>query len=296
MDLRHLRYFAAVAEDLSFTAAARRLNVSQPPLSQQIRELEEERGTVLFERTSRHVRLTPAGAAFLVRVRAIFGQIEQAAEEARVIGQGRIGTLDIGMTGSVLMGPLASLVREFGAAFPQVVVRLHELPPVEQHAALLARRTQISFLRRPPEDPDLVTELAWPESVGVALPKDHRLTNADAIGLADLKGEDFAFLRLSDSPFAKYLFGCCVSAGFSPRIVQQAVESYSLISLVAAGTGVALVPEAIRRLVHPQVVYRPLRGTSAKADVMMLYRAERNAILDNFLAVARAVLTHAGPA
>ena len=291
-----MRYFAAVAEDLSFTAAARRLNVSQPPLSQQIRELEEELETALFERTSRHVRLTPAGAAFLVRVRAIFGQIDQATEEARVIGQGRIGTLDIGMTGSVLMGPLASLVREFSAAFPQVVVRLHELPPVEQHVALLSRRTQISFLRRPPEDPDLVAELAWPESVGVALPRDHRLTSADEIGLADLKDEDFAFLRLSDSPFAKYLFDCCVAAGFSPRIVQQAVESYSLISLVAAGTGVALVPEAIRSLIHPRVVYRPLRGAIARADVMMLYRAERNAILDNFIAVARAVLAHAGSA
>lgn len=294
VELRHLRYFVAVAEDLSFTSAARRLNVSQPPLSQQIRQLEDELGTSLFKRTSRRVELTPAGAALLVRARAILAELDQAAEEVKVIGRGHVGTLDIGMTGSVLLGRLAALVRDFSAAFPQIIVRLHELPPTEQHAALVARRTDISFLRRPPDDSDLEQELGWREQVGLALPVDHPFTTMDRVSLIDLREEVQVFLRLNDSRFAQYLWTCCVEAGFTPKISQQAVESYSLISLVAAGFGIALVPERVQSLSHPGVVYRKLHGTGPAADVMMLYRPDRSPVLETFLRVARIFLRSPG--
>src|SRR3954469_14827956 len=133
MELRHLRYFVAVAEELSFTAAAHRLRVSQPPLSQQIRDLERELKTTLLVRTSRRVELTAAGRAFLEQAHSILAQTDRAAEQARAIGQGQIGTLNIGTTGSVLLGPLLAV---FSRRFPQVALRIHEMPPQEQEEAL----------------------------------------------------------------------------------------------------------------------------------------------------------------
>ena len=291
MELRHLRYFVLVAEELSFTAAAHRLRVAQPSLSQQVRDLEREVGTALFFRTSRRVELTPAGAAFLEQARAILAQTGQAAEQARAIGLGQVGSLDIGLTGSVLLGPLGPLVAAFGAHFPQVVVRLHEMSPQDQQAALHARRTDISFLRRPAEDPELVDELAWPETVAVALPERHKFAAHRRIPLSILREESFVFLRLEDSRFAQYLRACCIEAGFLPRISQQVVEAYSLTSLVAAGLGVALVPGCVQTLSRPGVIYRPLEEPAPRADVRMIYRPDRSAVAERLISLARDVLT-----
>lgn len=290
MELRHLRYFVAVAEELSFTAAANRLGVSQPPLSKQIQDLEHHLKTQLFVRTSRRVELTPAGAAFLEHSRSILGQAEQATEQARVIGSGQIGTLDVGTTGSVLLGPLAPLIALFSARMPDVLVRIQEMSPLDQQAALHARRTDISFLRTPPDDADIVSELAWPEKVGVVLPEKHRLAHRERINLIDLQDESFVFLRLSNSRFARYLRDCCVEAGFIPRISQQVAESYSLTSLVAAGLGVSLVPETITNLSREGIIYKPLEEPAPVGDVKMLYRPDHSAVLTRFLAIAREFL------
>lgn len=290
MELRHLRYFVLVAEELSFTAAAHRLRVAQPSLSQQVRDLEREVGTALLSRTSRRVELTPAGAAFLEQARAILAQAARAAEQARAIGLGLVGSLDIGLTGSVLLGPLGPLVAAFGARFPKVVVRLHEMSPQDQQAALHARRTDVSFLRRPTEDPDLIDELAWPEAVAVALPEHHALAARRRIPLSLLREESFVFLRLEDSRFAQYLRACCIEAGFLPRISQQVVESYSLTSLVAAGFGVALVPQCVQTLSRPGVIYRPLQEPEPRADVRMIYKPDRGSVAERFVALAREFL------
>ena len=290
MELRHLRYFVSVADELSFTAAATRLRVAQPSLSQQVRDLEREVGTALLVRTSRKVELTAAGGAFLEQARAILAQAGQAAEQARAIGLGLVGSLSIGLTGSVLLGPLGPLVAAFGARFPRVAVRLHEMSPHEQQAALHARRTDISFLRRPVEDPELTDELAWPETVAVALPEQHPLAARRSIPLSLLREESFVFLRLEDSRFAQHLRDCCVEAGFMPRISQQVVEAYSLTSLVAAGLGVALVPDCVRALSRPGVIYRPLQEPAPRADVRMVYRPDRSSIADRFINLARAIL------
>ncbi|MFH6785190.1 MULTISPECIES: LysR family transcriptional regulator [Methylobacterium] len=293
MELRHLRYFVAVAESLSFTAAAERLGVSQPPLSQQVRDLEAELGTPLLWRTSRSVALTPAGAAFLPRARAILAQVEEASAEARAVGAGRTGTLDLGLTGSILAGPLGRLIRLFGERYPAVLVRLHEMPPGEQPAALHAHRTDLGFLRHPPDDPSLRRLRAWPEAVGVALPAGHRLASRREIALSDLSGEAFVSLRLRDSRFATSLRDACLAAGFAPRLVQQVVESASLVNLVAAGLGVALVPESVGALPRPDIAYRPLAAPAPAADVFALYRAPASAVTENFLALMR---EHAGAA
>jgi DNA-binding transcriptional LysR family regulator len=290
MELRHLRYFVAVAEELSFTAAAARLHMSQPPLSQQIRDLELELQADLFRRTSRRVELTPAGQAFLQRARSILIQVDQAAAEARAIGLGSIGTLDIGMTGSILLGPLAPLLASYSEKHSKVDVRLHEMSPLDQIAAIHARRVDVSFLRSPLNDPDLVTELAWPERVGVALPTTHPLAMREHLNLVELSDETFIFLRLRDSPFAEYLRRCCIDVGFMPKISHEVVEAYSLTSLVATGMGVALVPESVGRLSRRDIIYRPLLDRNPVADVKMVYRQDSEAVVRQFIEASRVFL------
>lgn len=287
MELRHLRYFVAVAEAASFTAAARSLNISQPPLSQQIRDLEAEVGTRLFERSSRNVELTEAGADFLEQARMILGQVEHATRQARAIGSGQVGALNIATTGSVLLGPLSNLIARFRNAWPGVFVRIHEMDPEAQEAALLSHRTDLSFVRRPRNHPDLVANVAWHEKVGIALPEHHRLADFGEIALGDLRQESFVFLRLADSRFARYLHDCCVAAGFVPDITNEVVESYSLTSLVAAGLGVALVPECIRTLSRPGVVYRPLADPAPEADVYVISRPNPGPVIAAFLEAAQ---------
>lgn len=290
MDLRHLRYFLAVAEELSFTAAAKRLNLSQPPLSQQIRDLEAELETPLFERSSRRVELTAAGRGLVDHARAILAQAEQAVEDVRVIGAGRTGMIRVGTTGTVLLGPLAGLMAGFAARHPGIAVRVREMGPVAQVEALKARRVDVIFLRRPPVEPELAAEVAWRERVGVALPVRHPLAARPRLLLRALEGEDMVSLRLRNSRFAQYLRDCCVVAGFAPRIVHEVVEAYSQASLVAAGLGVALVPECVRLLARTDIVWRPLEPPVPEADVWMLTRLDRPAAVDRLLEVARELL------
>ncbi|CAM5774805.1 LysR family transcriptional regulator [Labrys miyagiensis] len=290
MELRHLRYFIALAEELSFTAAAQKLHISQPPLSQQIRDLEHELGTLLFLRTSRKVVLTEAGTAFLAHARSIIASAELAATQVRAIGQGMTGALNVAATGSMLLGPLAALMADYQRRFPAVVVGLQEMAPDAQLNALLTRAVDVSFLRLPPADAELMRETAWREPVGVFLPAGHRLAGRGAIALSELSDDDHVFLRLRDSTFADYLRKCCIEAGFMPRITQQVIEAYSLTSLVAAGFGVALAPRSASALSRPEVVYRDLMPPAPAADVSMVYPRDQSPVLTRFLSFARRFL------
>lgn len=288
MELRHLRYFVAVARHLSFTAAAESLGVAQPPLSQQIRDLEAEVGTALFERTTRRVSLTRAGVDFHAQALAILDKSGEAMARARAIGAGAAGIVNVGLTGSMLAGPLGRAIRDFDIAYPDVDLRIHEMSPDRQIAMLKAGQTDISFLRSPPPDADLVSVRAWRETVTLVLPKGHRLALKAVIDLADLSQERFVFLRLSDSLFAKYLWACCVEAGFIPNITHEVVEAASLTSLVAAGLGIAIIPEFVARLAHTDVVYRPVAGKTISADVHALWVREKDGpLISNFLALVR---------
>lgn len=287
MELRHLRYFVAVAETLSFTEAARRLAMSQPPLSQQIRDLEIELGTKLLLRSSRRVSLTAAGGAFLAQARLILAEAERAMDEARAIGAGRFGTLDIGLTGAVLLGGLGRLVAAYQQVSPGVRVRLHEMPPDEQETALRAGRLDLCFVRNPGADDALRAEPAWRETVGVALPHRHRLAGRRRLALAELRDEDFVFFRRTNSRFAEHLWQCCVGAGFAPRIAQEVVEAQAVLALVADGFGIALLPESACRLVPPEIVFRPLSAGPARADVSMAHRPNPPPVVEGFLEFAR---------
>ena len=291
MDLRHLRYFATLAQERNFTRAAERLNVSQPPLSQQIKALETELGTLLFLRTSRRVELTAAGQVFLAHANAILERVEQACAQARAIGGGHAGQLDIGSSSSLLLGPLPQVVAGYRRAFPGVRVALHEMTPAAQLAALRDRRIDASFSRTPVVDEHLAAELAWEDPVVVALPRGHRLVARRKLLLKDLAGEEFVLLKLDSSSFAAYLNQCCVDAGFMPRASQYVVESQAIPSLVAAGLGVALVPASLAGALKRGVEYRPLAGATPRADVYALSRRDDpSATVRGFLEKAREIL------
>jgi DNA-binding transcriptional LysR family regulator len=213
MDLRQLRYFIAVAEERSFTLAARRLNLSQPPLSYHIQTLEAELKTQLLHRTSRRVELTKAGEALLGRGRAILQQIKLAEDEVQSIGAGLIGTLDVGATGSILRGRLAELLAAYRKVAPSVKTTVHEQAPALQIAALLNRTTNICLIRSVPTEHGLTSKLAWREEVVLALPHAHRLAGRKRVALSELASEDHIVLDPNSSEFARYIQKCCVDAG-----------------------------------------------------------------------------------
>jgi len=165
------------------------------------------------------------------------------------------------------------------------------MAPQDQEEALRERRVDVCFLRRPTDDPNVINELAWPARVGVVLPEGHLLAAREKVALPELRDERHAFLRLKDSRFARYLRDACVDAGFVPSISQQVVEAYSLTSLVAAGLGVALVPECISNIPRPGVVYRPLAEPAPIADVRMIYRRDHSAVAERFVRMAREFAT-----
>ena len=291
MDLRQIRYFIAVAEERSFTVAARRLNLSQPPLSQQIQSLEAALGAKLLYRTSRRVELTQAGEALLERARAIQQQIQLAEDEVRSIGAGLIGSLDIGATGSILRGRLADLLAAYRKVAPSVKMTVHEQAPALQIAALLNRTTNISLNRSIPAEDALSSELAWPEEVVVAMPKAHPLARRKRIALGDLASEDHIVLQPESSQFARYIQKCCIDAGFLPRVSQQVVDAQSVPSLIAAGFGVALVPQSIARFTTGEIVFRPIRPSPPSADVFLVFRKdETSMVVQNFIKLARRFL------
>ena len=292
MELRHLRYFATLAQELSFTRAAQRLNVSQPPLSQQIRALEIELGTLLFLRTSRRVELTAAGHVFLAHAKAILERADQACAQTRAVGAGHAGHLEIGLSGSLLLGPVPQLIASYRRGLPGVKVVLHEMTPAAQLAALRDRRIDISFSRTDVNDYFLVSELAWEDPVLVALPRGHRLVARRKLALKDLAGEEFVMLRLDSSGLAGYLNQCCVEAGFMPRASQHVVDAQAIPSLVAAGLGVALVPASLQHVHRRGVEYRSLTGSAPRADVHAIRRREDfSAVVRGFIDKAKEVLS-----
>ena len=271
MDLRQLRYFLTVAEELSFTRAAARLNISQPPLSQQIAQLEAELETKLFSRTSRRVELTAAGQELQVQARALLDQAGRARLQVKAIGAGRRGKIEIGATGTILRGNLAVWLAAYRRHAPDVRTVIYEQAPALQVQGVLEHRTDISFNRSIARHPDLESTLAWPEAISVILPRGHRLAARAQVALTDLAEDEHVMLHPDSSEFARYLQQSCVEAGFLPRISQQVVDSQSIPSLIAAGFGVSLVPASAEAFTSDEVLFRPV-VPALVADVYMIYR------------------------
>lgn len=288
MELRHLRYFVALAEALHFRRAAERLSIAQPALSQQIQQLERELGVQLLERTQRRVALTEAGTVFLERARLTLSEAAEAVRLARLAGRGEVGHLGVGAVTSALYGVFPDVVREFRQRYPDVHLTLHELPGNEQTRALRAGRIQVSFLRPPIEEDDIAVRVITREPWVVALPTTHRFAGRPRLSLRSLAAEPFiSFPRELAPVLYDRVIAMCQRAGFSPHIVQEA-QMQTIVSLVAAGTGVALVPATLQNLSRKGLVYKPLSGVSSKLELGVAWRRDdRSPLLAAFLAVVR---------
>lgn len=291
MELRHLRYFRAVAEELHFGRAAARLHIAQPPLSQQIRALETELGVALLIRTTRTVELTPAGAAYLQRVVRILDAVDDAGEQARRIAEGTEGLLAIGCVGSATYSLLPLLVRALGEALPGVEVRVRgEMLAPAQLAALTAGEIDLALLRPPVQHPGVRTEVVRRDRLLVALPDGHRLAARTALRVADLRDEDLvAHAGGGRSVMGSMLAAICADAGFVPRVRHEVMETSTLVTLVAAGLGAAVVPDPTAALDVAGVRYLPLEPPTLGVELVAARMAQASPLIDRVLAVLRTI-------
>jgi len=293
MELRHLRYFVVVAEELNFTRAAGRLHIAQPPLSQQIRQFEDELGVMLLHRTKHIVQLTGAGRAVLVEARRALAQAEKVAIVARRSAQGLAGDLNIGFPSSAPHTVLPKILRAFRSRFAVVTLKLHELSTQEQIEWLTAGRIDVGFIRLPVEnlDASLMVKPILREALVLAVPKGHALGRLRSVPVGSLANAPFIrFPRHIAPGLYNQIDWMCGRAGFRPRVVQEALQIHTTISLVAAGLGVAIVPESIGSLHPEQVVYRPLIRPTAMTELGIAYDGENNSpVLRAFLGVVTTV-------
>jgi DNA-binding transcriptional LysR family regulator len=290
MELRHLRYFIALAEELHFGRAAARLHVVQPALSQQIRRLEEELQLQLFQRTKRKVVLTEAGAVLLEKARLTLAHAADAVSSAKRASRGEFGELIVGFVGSAAFYFLPKLLQRFRASFPEVRLVLRELTTTQQLAALKTASIRIGLLRPPISDSEISTETLARESWMLAMPRSHRLRDRTRVALDQVAQDPFIATPRSLGPgLYDQALGLCMQAGFSPRVVQEAIQMSTIVSLVAAGIGVALVPSSVKNLGIKNVLYKPLRGSPSVDLAAAWRRADQDPILRNWLSVIRDV-------
>jgi DNA-binding transcriptional LysR family regulator len=285
VELRHLRYFVAVAEELHFRRAAERLHISQPPLSQQIRALEEEIGAPLLIRNRRRVELTAAGETLLREARTALAAVDHAYELTRRVARGEGGELSVGFVGSAMYGSLPEILGRFRARHEGVALTLHELPTLAQLEALGAGQIDVGFIRPPVDAPQLAVETIERESVVVALPERHALAKRRRLGVRDLREETFVLLARRESPGVHdSLEGAMAQLGGWPSGIQEVAEMQTVLGLVAAGLGVSLVPASVADSERQGVTYRPLTGTKPTVELALAWRPEhRSPALARFL-------------
>ncbi|GHH83904.1 LysR family transcriptional regulator [Streptomyces sulfonofaciens] len=292
MDLRHLRYFVAVAEELHFGRAAERLNMAQPPLSQQIRQLEGELGVELLRRTTRRVELTEAGRAYLDRARSILTDVDEAAHLARRVATGSVGRLTIGCVGSATYSLLSTLSRRLSDELPGVdfFFRGEMLVP-DQVEALHAGTIDIALLRPPVADHSLVVHTLRRDRLVVAVPADHPLAGRPRLQAADLAQSDL-IVHSADRRSVMYdvVLRVLRGAGVEPHVRHEVGETSTLVTLVAGGLGVAIVPEPVTALALDGLVYVPLTEADAHVELAAAHRAGRaEPHLSRAVAVIRAM-------
>lgn len=277
MDLRHLRYFVTVAEELHFGRAAQRLHMAQPPLSQAIRQLEGELGVELLHRTTRTVALTDAGRAYLERARGILAEVDDAGRQAQRVAAGAVGHLAIGCVGSATYSLLPALSRQLSEDLPGIDFSFRgEMLVPDQVDALRAGTIDIALLRPPVADPVLDLHTLRRDRLVVALPEAHALAAGARIRPQQLGDVDLiVHSSARHSVMYDVVRALLHDAGVQPRIRHEVGETSTLITLVAGGLGVAIVPEPVTALALQGVAYRPLSGTTAHVDLAVAHRSDR---------------------
>ena len=290
MELRLLKSFITVAEELNIGRAALRLHISQPPLTRQIQQLEEEIGATLFLRTTRGVELTDAGSLLLEEARNILSLTEQAAEKTYKAGQGRLGRIDVGIFGSGIFGAIPRILLAYRQAYPDVNIVLHSMNKGEQVAALRQRRLTVGFNRLLQQTPDISSEVILMEKLYLAVTDNHPFFEKASVAWHELAGQPLVAFPSGTRPgFIDRVIALCKEDGFQPRIVQEVGDAVNGVALVATGFGLCIVPESAINLKLPGVEYRPLtRDPSPEVDLSCIYRTDdESPVLQTFLDIAR---------
>ncbi|MDB5899531.1 MAG: transcriptional regulator, LysR family [Ramlibacter sp.] len=273
LEIRQLRYFQAVAEELHFGRAAARVAIAQPALSRQIQQLEEELGTPLLRRTQRKVELLPAGALLLERTRMILHELERAAADTRRTGAGELGRLTVGFIHSSTYGLLPSIVGRFRELYPRIELELQELPITGQHAALLRGSIDVGLLRVQSAPAELEILPVMEDPLLLALPTLHPLAGRQKLRLKSVAGDPFVMFGKGDSAlFHGRILALCQRAGFEPQVAQYATQIHTVVGLVGAGLGVAVVPATARNLRPENVRFVRLADEAEPLHVALAWR------------------------
>jgi len=293
MELRHLRYFVAVAEELNFTRAAEKLRLAQPSLTRQIRNLEEELGVRLLDRSKNQVSLTEEGQRFLVDARRLVALSLESVKAVQRFSRGESGQLNLGYLFKFNFDLLPATLATFYQTCPEIAVNLFDMAPAEQLRALDARKIDLGFVGlRPPAANKNMAGLAWEcvarHNVVVVLPAGHPLAKKGKIKITDLRLLFFVAMSEQTHPGSRdWLSSLCQGAGFTPRILQDVELESGLMTFVAEGLGVTLAREQIKNLPHPGVVFRPL-ATAVKAEYWIAWHRENHSkALGQYIAIVK---------
>ena len=294
IELRHLRYFVAVAEELHFGRAANRLHLAQPPLSQQIRKLEDIVGHALFTRTSRAVKLTSAGEVFLERARRTLRKVQEDVEEAQSIGRGEVGFLRVGFIGSSMLTALPEMLGRYRRQYPKVNLQLSEFHTSGITQQLLDDAMDAGVLRDSGPTDGLVVEPLFSETFVWVLPSRHSLAKRKTLSGGELRDEPFVMPPVIASRRAyDKLISLCEARGFQPQVVQVAPQWLTILRLVGAGIGVSVAPACVQRIAAPDVICRNVQGADTRSDIEIAYRkGEDRAIVKAFCDLARSQLSN----
>jgi DNA-binding transcriptional LysR family regulator len=290
MELRHLRYFVCVAEEQNIGRAALRLHISQPPLTRQIQQLEEQLGALLFRRTSRGVELTDAGRVLYEDARSILGQAERAAERTHKAALGLLGRIDVAIFGSGIFGVIPQLLRRFRNDYPEVSITLHSMNKEEQIDALRHHRITVAFNRLMRPVDGLSCETLLTEPIHVAVPSGTPLAARTAIAIEELQHQPLVLFPTGSRPsFIDRVREMCLAAGFVPQVAQEVGDVVHAVALVGTGFGVCLVSHSATHMRIPGVTFRPLvHPTQSRVDLCCIHRSDDDSqILRAFLASMR---------
>lgn len=289
VELHHLKCFVAVAEELNFSRAAERLHISQPPLTRQIQWLEKELGVQLFSRTTRSVQLTEAGQVYLEEARATLAQIRRGVSVAQRASRGEIGRLVVGFEASSAYDILPQSRQLFKKQFPSVELAFVEMRTDEQARALHEGWISLGFVLPPLRNDALAIETILRESLVAAIPRNHPLSGKNKVTLGDLAAEAFVMSsRNNRCGLYDQVISVCHHAGFTPKVVQEANEMQIMLAFIAAGIGVSLLPDHVKRLRKPGIVFRPLMPSSAKIELAIAWRRDDTSpIVHEFLEIVR---------
>jgi DNA-binding transcriptional LysR family regulator len=288
IELRHLRYFVAVAEELHFGRAAERLHLAQPPLSQQIRKLEDLLGYALFARTSRSVSLTPAGEALLQRAQRTLRNVQRDIDETRSIARGDVGSLHIGFVGSAMLTTLPAIFRSYGKAYPGVRLHLHESFTALVSEGLENGTLDAGILRDGDPWEGMHTTTIFSEPFVAVLPATHPCAKQKTMSVATLRDEPFVYYPRSAGARAyEKPLTLCEEHGFRPQIVQEASHWLTILRLVASGLGVSIAPACVRRIASTEVVCIPLRGAKAISNIELAWlKGDTRPLVERFKQMA----------